>query len=141
MKKYFAHYLPVEGKVEAGDYCIDNLTKEVFKMGKGINTMPKNLQDKLRENATKVKLFLCSRDIQVGDKCIALDGLYIVPQSESDLAISKEEGHFKVIGEISPDATWVKEGDEFDEDEIMDFIMGDDYYMGVYIKDASGNWN
>lgn len=64
-------------------------------------------------------MFLCSRDIQVGDK-------YKVPKypgsNEYDdverYASEPMEDSFKVIGEISPDATWVKEGDEFDENEI-----------------------
>jgi hypothetical protein len=92
MKKYFAKYLPVEGEIK------------------------------------KVKLFLCSRNIEVGDK-------YYYNGTETDICDSEirleqikeqEEKHgqkrFKVIGEISPEAIWVKEEDGFDEDDIL-FIL------------------
>jgi hypothetical protein len=88
MKKYFAKYLPVEGEIK------------------------------------KVKLFLCSRNIEVGDK-------YYYNGTETDICDSEirleqikeqEEKHgqkrFKVIGEISPEAIWVKEGDEFNEVDV-----------------------
>jgi len=65
-------------------------------------------------------LFLCSRDIQAGDevqsKLGTLDGK-VEHKFQLEEAL-KEDVWFKVIGEISPEAIWVKEGDEFDEDEI-----------------------
>ncbi|MFA9239429.1 MAG: hypothetical protein ACEQSQ_06005 [Candidatus Paceibacteria bacterium] len=40
---------------------------------------------------------------------------YIVKKKDEKLLLFKED---KEIGQISPDATWVKDGDEFDEDKI-----------------------
>ena len=77
----------------------------------------------------KTKLFLCSRDIQVGDKLIKdgveyeahsrPDGVPFIGYYNKDWCYIDNDC-FKVIGEISPDATWVKEGMEYDE---KDFYM------------------
>lgn len=129
MKKYFAKYLPIEGEITVGDQFLsawrkehkffwyptaDYITDTHYIWGN---------QPYAKEDAvTKVKLFLCSRDIQVGD------GIKLEPLvSEPDYPINTEEeaAHwrnvkeaFKVIGEISPKAVWVKQGDEFEEDEV-----------------------
>lgn len=83
----------------------------------------------------KVKLFLCSRDIQVGDNVyeptLEFEGLIRVgiyplekidyskkPESWIELDYAMLKGAYKVIGEISSGATWVKEGDEFTADEL-----------------------
>lgn len=91
----------------------------------------------------KNKMFLCSRDIQIGDKDIhtgimqdygeeivkevkfqhQLDFMHCVSEvNETEL--------FKIIGEISPGAIWVKEGDEFDEREVEQRYRDEDsrYY-------------
>lgn len=109
MKTYFAKYLPVEGDIKIGD--------KFYEEGLGIGTRvgKKGIYD-----FQKVKLFLCSRDIQVGDEVMDSTGtlkakLDIQPQP-NEIASGK---YIKVIGEISPEATWVKEGDEFDEDEVQ----------------------
>lgn len=73
---------------------------------------------------------LCSRDIQAGDHFqqeSVLFPAYISTCIEvrDDFVKCDEErlwaSHtvFKIIGEISPEAKWVKEGDEFVEDEIF----------------------
>lgn len=63
------------------------------------------------------KPYLCSRDIQVGDKVVALSGNNeLIHSIVTDTHKLIET--YKVIGEISPDAKWVKEGDEFDEDQV-----------------------
>jgi len=119
-KSYFAKYLPVEGEIKEGELVTDN--HGIFPYHKG------NPCQGVFGNFKKVKLFLCSRDIQVGDKVVYeahLDfGVQLVTNIEDDeVAVlskgSKTHAHnlLKVIGEISPEATWVKEGDEFDEDE------------------------
>lgn len=89
------------------------------------------------ESCTKLKLFLCSRDIQVGDRVetirdtkgiVALinDKGVFVKIDDFDYSSYvdkhhhyKKESVYKVIGEISPEATWVTEGMEFEEDEIF----------------------
>lgn len=76
------------------------------------------------------KPYLCSKDIQVGD-------LVFVPNEEeagnvtddTDLTYWKEKNSYKVIGEISPEATWVKEGDEFDEEDFK-----------IIALDSANNW-
>jgi hypothetical protein len=63
-------------------------------------------------------LFLCSRDIQVGDKTINSNTGKEEEYTEylkTYFKTATSNPHFKVIGEISPEAVWVKEGDEFDE--------------------------
>jgi hypothetical protein len=85
----------------------------------------------------RVKLFLCSRDIQVGDEVRYVDNefgdkynhLYvsgvddkfvIIKGSKENLCSIQLKKHevFKVIGEVSPNAIWVKEGMEFDNNDI-----------------------
>jgi len=84
----------------------------------------------------KVELSLCSRDIQVYDNCWINDDLglrkagkysHSFPEEPNSKFIkcsfdSGEECYddevFKVIGKISRHASWVKEGDEFDDSEI-----------------------
>lgn len=118
--KYFAKYIPVEGEIKEGDYW-QSPSGQIHH-----HTLPFAITSDVPK---KVKLFLCSRDIQVGDK-------FRYGGQEGDLSreylcVSDEENadeyrinisivgrcDFKVIGEISPEATWIKEGDEFDDDE------------------------
>lgn len=152
MKTYFAKYLPVKGEIKEGDWVIHPDGKvrkciEIIKGDKDFNdfiTMTDNTGC-YRDKSKKVKLFLCSRNIQVGDKVKSFN----YPEQEErevvNLRTSKKlvgaENHseiyhlvdiqypneintaavsnfFKVIGEISPEATWVKEGDRFDKTEI-----------------------
>lgn len=119
-KPYFAKYLPVKGEIKA-------------------------------------KLFLCSRDIQVGDKYFH-DDFYPYPVGDiadtntkvmnAHMMVSNEgedyEGDwsYKVVGEISPEATWVKEGDEFDEDEVSRCFYGKECPGGkVKIKGLCGGFH
>jgi len=106
MKKYFAKYLPVEGEIKDDDMSqYNNIT--------GIHS---GWAEHCKGLARRVKLFLCSRDIEPGDKVYSdFDNGYL------GIAKKKSEGfNFKMIGEISPEATWVKEGDEFDEEDVKE---------------------
>lgn len=131
MKKYFAKYLPVEGERNIGDTVIHpgNPPVEVTESNREL----------LCEDCKRVKLFLCSRDMKPDDEVINIGGyaslnhkgIYV---SDSDLgdtcyirtSLGAEQcikSHWvKVIGEISPEATWVKEGDEFDEEEVKQHL-------------------
>lgn len=121
---YFAKYLPVEGEIKYGDKVT------VPELGIADYILPESA--KVPRGWKKVKLFLCSRDIKVGDKAT-------VEWENGDIEVNKEilmieedgkiyhfsdgwcykELAYKVIGEISPQVTWVKDGDEFsDEDDI-----------------------
>lgn len=131
-KQYFTKHLPVEGEIKEGD-------KFTYSIRFGnINKFPDGITNAHlhQEDGNKaVKLFLCSRDIAEGDKiylpklneyhifkyerpsrivCESLNGMYPKEFEKQD--------YFKVIGEISPEATWVKDGDEFDEGDIKPII-------------------
>lgn len=105
-KKYFTKYIPVEGEIEKN---------EPFDPIVGIY-------------GKKMKLFLCSRDIQVGDKVILEDHpdfgekiILAINEGVVDLSNGgKTHNHnlIKIIGEISSEATWVTDGLEFDESQI-----------------------
>jgi len=133
MKKYFAKYLPVKGEIKYGDYFVDNWAADksiriCAKVGeiKGFNTTVitdvRNLYS-LPEKCQKVKLFLCSRDIQVDDIVQDGDNQLCKVANEADLKNAEEYGFFKVVGEVSAEAKWVKEEDEFDEGQIHERLF------------------
>jgi hypothetical protein len=118
--KYFAKYLPVEGEVKKPSGS--TVSNEVGKC--------------LRENDNgfdyyqKVALFLCSTNIQIGDMVFDIktnlqhgicadilitEGKYLYNEHDH---YSTKSNSFKVIGEISVDATWVEEGNVFEENEV-----------------------
>ncbi len=130
MSKYFTKYLPVEGEIKEGDTvawdCNNNLLVGIT----GTQNSIKTLKDDGYQSA---KLFLCSRDIEIGDRLYPLEGAEDQHEGAEmtclqDVVVFKKNKAFKVIGEISREATWVKEGDEFDKDEI-------------YLSGHGPNWN
>jgi hypothetical protein len=148
MKTYFAKYLPVEGEIKEGDYFIRSKCNTIMHAGDISITEKANLL-----KYPKAKLFLCSRDIQVGDRVWNQDSGYgevkeIDIEGETlgvkyDLQDYEVEEDFKyivkVIGEISPEAKWVKEGDEFDEGEVFNspaplWITGIGYQDFIQVK-------
>lgn len=124
MKTYFTKYLPVEGEMTCSGEC-----KSQFKFAHKPAKECINCGGLLTQDN---KLFLCSRDIQVGDDIQHTSGENGVCDEIIGDALHFSgdiEGHyssinqwFKVIGKISPDAVWVTEGMEFDDDEIGFFI-------------------
>lgn len=126
MKKYFAKFLPKPGGFQ-------RVVKE--------NGVPVDFE-------REVQLFLCSKDIKVGDKVQWIEpNLFWInyPHDIVEEIKSTERGSFsngndllirlggtekvagnwfymkeflKVIGPISPEAIWVKEGDEFTDKEV-----------------------
>lgn len=104
MKQYFLKYIPVKGE-------------EKRKTG---STVSNEVGICLREEVggydyyQKVELFLCSRDVSLHEECW-LDNEKVIP---NQLHVDLRNKCYKVIGSISPEATWVDEDDEFDEDEI-----------------------
>lgn len=141
--KLFAKYRPVEGEIKKGDnFWIKNVKGKNSLFEKvephpewkileedGLHLSAKKVGTELVmtvaiTECTKVKLFLCSRDIQVGDKVLDKNGKeWETAELQKDFFDNKkqalESGLYKVIGEISPEATWVKEGDEFDEEDVQ----------------------
>lgn len=155
MKTYFAKYLPVEGEINIGD-------KYFTKQGKlhSLGIKPNSEMLNPEESLAKAKLFLCSRDIQIGDKVklqlipnktkwldgkvieIPTDTVLIKLKNDFIIITNPDSWCFKVIGEISPEATWVKEGDEFDESVVQ--IMGENQFgelhdLGLYKKSDNVN--
>lgn len=111
MKTYFTKYLPVEGEIKEGDKVF-NTFGEIVVTSDG---------HKYIKEWKLAKLFLCSRDIQIGDKVEISDSLskYWDLESENDVRIAKDKGFYKVIGEVSPEATWITEGMEFDRNDFQ----------------------
>lgn len=125
-KKYFAKYLPVDGEVKDGDHALNNA-------GCVYLSLVGNDDTKAHQ---KMKLFLCSRDIQVGDKKVysGINGIHeddkdnepeIIAEIKTEyqlqfiraIAEAAQVIAFKVLCPISPEATWIKEGDEFTNEE------------------------
>lgn len=141
-KPYFAKNLPVEGEVKEGQFFALN---HEGKLGR-INNHTYN---SLPHRFTPVKLFLYSRNIQVGDE-VRYRGFYngenrdesVVVTRINNSEISMSNGYstpiesdgeclclntmaWIPIGEISPETTWVKEGDEFEKDEVAFTLIFD----------------
>lgn len=142
MTKYFTKYLPVEDEIKEGD-------KIYFKHdgSRGLMNergLPKWVIDKCKERGYKTgKLFICTKDIKVGDKVVKdasnwksndfdswgrgegeAEVLEVIP----DIDLRWEGGRawedlkqiLKVVGEVSPKAEWVKEGHTWGEDFYYD---------------------
>jgi hypothetical protein len=138
MKQYFAKYLPVEGSVEHGDLYFFN-EDECKRLNVSINSVGRANTNAFGQpkyhyhGRQKAKLFLCSKDIQVGDICYFNDDPLAaeVQATEKSLDFLKRKS-FKKVGEISPNAEWVKEGDEFDEDQVAptcNLARDDQFYL------------
>ena len=131
-KPYFTKYLPVEGEIKEGDKVWDSNFNRV----RNIKYVSKELADFSNKTGNKkAKLSLCSRDIQVGDRVYYTpsnkslnppkEGFYTVNFTNPPLVsftdtrgVVDRDLCIKVIGEVSPEATWVKEGMEFDKEQI-----------------------
>lgn len=124
MKTYFSKYLPVEGEIKEGDNYLHE-DGNVMKWGKLTGNPEK------WKGHQKVKLFLCSRDIQIGDEFKWEDKTLIsLGHGDDDdrywihaawlgkkMAFDVTKA-YKIVGEISPEAGWVKEGDEFVKEDL-----------------------
>lgn len=139
--KYFTKYLPVEGEIKEGDYILNLLYNhikkviEIHKEGKDFNDFIVTTDNTgcYRDKAKKVRLFLCSRDIQVGDEfnievhgqfrgtyiCIDIKDelFYYNGGKEYGICSVGERFIYKIIGEVSKYATWMTERD-VDESEL-----------------------
>jgi response regulator RpfG family c-di-GMP phosphodiesterase len=124
MSNYFAKYLPVEGEIKKGDHFLyDKVVYLATNDGSDNVTVESEEWYHNRRQSKKVKLFLCSKDIQIGDITTRFPDILKTP--DGNITITEENFNdlkycalFKVIGEISPDAIWVKEGDNFVEEQI-----------------------
>jgi len=126
MKPYFAKFIPVQGEINDGDfYSFQGVIQQCKKSI--IPALKEMYGENWKSNwYQKVKLFLCSRYIQVGDKY--LEHTQVNPDRYQEFIADHDsyfyepnriENSFRVLGEISPAVTWVKEGDEFDESQLL----------------------
>lgn len=168
--KYFAKYLPVEEKPNIGDKILhDKLGILMCSYIDGIfHTFKDHTGKEWNLDYNKyptVKLFLCSRDISweegddrhilvTSDKNLwgEIEDGSIVPIEvshgyDNDTIVPLIDGNqaekdtiFKVIGEISPEATWVKEGDEFDDSD-CEWEDKPNYHTYVLIKGPFGHFH
>jgi hypothetical protein len=139
MKKYFLKYIPVKGTIHEGDTIRDKVSGDIGT----VKRWEKHINE--QEDFEKVQLWLCSWDIQIGDRMydssrnqygkyngqIELWHTYLVEGKTGKEAIQSisTKDLFKVIGEISPAALeFVKEGDEFDDEQVrvMYNFVGED---------------
>jgi hypothetical protein len=133
-KPYFTKYFLVEGEIKEGDrYVFDGKVRTAISIDrryKPHGILKNEFNQTLDLPQQKVKLFLCSRDIQVGDKVwyenmeqtvLTIDNGLVHLSTGIKAKLGKP---YKIIGEISPDAlSYVKEGDEFDEEQV-NIILG-----------------
>lgn len=120
--KYFAKYLPVEGESNHWQW-FNNIQNKGW-----VDISPSDMDAiiahglKPEPQFRKVQLFLCSRDIQVGDEYYNESFEFTKYPNKSIAGQSSEfvgyNDSYKIIGPISPQAVWVKEDDEFEEGEV-----------------------
>lgn len=129
--KYFTKYLPVEGDIKSHDTFSPLVGVEkgaihecmgtdegylwCYVDGEEIKVDPGDCQ--------KMQLFLCSNDIHIGDRVRALDTPHLEFEwTDKDLGgaalACSVQLYFKVLGPISDQAKWVKEYDEFEENDM-----------------------
>ncbi len=128
MKTYFAKYLPVEGEIKEDDYYI--AYNEIFKADNKFTSNNSNNPNGL--GYMKVKLFLCSRDIDLPcPKCGSdnTHGNYDYTKKNRPLidTLCNECGEiyppYKVIGEIL--TSGIVENQEFTEKEVEFLTIGE----------------
>ncbi len=132
--KYFAKLLPTEGEIKEHDLVFTKFglgtVVHIYPGNKAIEVEYKDTTRTIDEGMKPAKLFLCSRDIHVGDEYWSEKQERFITRTEQiqNLRDKKgvEDSGYKVIGEISPYAIWVREGDEFTDDDV-DIIYYDRY--------------
>lgn len=145
--KYFAKYIPIEGEIKDGDVTINSAgcTARILVTNKKTNNTHKKVQLFLcsRDIIEGDKFWITGYnplenggefDITRSHICTQVTGPAITNLGNKTIWFKSSgvrEGEYyvdssrtyKVIGPISPDATWVREGDEFEEDEIEELNL------------------
>ncbi len=121
-KPYFAIWLVVDGKVKEGN-CLDTIKNEIIYYNGDYG-------EKTPDELKPVKLFLCVKNILpetfVRSKTSTtkfrvlevLEANRIKIEFGHGESIVSKNDFFNAVGEISPKAFLIKEGDEFNEDDI-----------------------
>lgn len=141
MNKLFAKYIPVPGEIKAGDMALKPSFKWEGHFGQSLVEPPyieEVDEDEDISTMKLVKLFLCSKDIHSGDRFYTKVG----SEEETWVDTYREptDEWFKVLGEVSPKAIWVKPDMEFEEDDIQreDFYEEYDYAGGHFTGNRIG---
>ena len=92
-----------------------------------------------------IKLFLCSKDIQIGDQFYWRDQLSNNLWTKEYAQDKKNHEEFdsvtfKIVGEISPKAIWIKEGDEFDDYEEWYFSEATNHFIMKKLPNDKIQW-
>lgn len=131
--KYFCKYLPVEGEIKEGSI--------VKTMGESMSSYKEGEMPSNKRAYQLYKLFLCSRDFKVGSiKTNIETGKETLLENEAMVSLAcMQQGILVVkVGEISPEATFVKENDEFSEEQVAYcHSMEDNPDEFILIKDWS----
>lgn len=156
--KYFAKWLPVEGEIREGDRYKISEGDEIFTchhVEKGFVENNDTIwsgevyRGSHQKFCKKVKLFLCSRDTADGDTIRFFDNPLVQISTDKEYKYDRlvermvvknpllPKYMYRVVGEISSEATWVKEGDEFDEKDLLLF----EYPEGLDQKDFWAEWD
>jgi len=106
MKDLFAKYIVVEGDIKVGDIVLEELNGGNWELFE-IHT----LEDIDNEKQRKCKLHLCTLNVDWTK----------IHTRETHVPFVQKNGEpsiFQVLVQIPDSAKWVREGDEFDEDQI-----------------------
>jgi hypothetical protein len=184
-KPYFAKWLPVEGEIKEGDYFLNDNKPSIHQFlsskeklgtykiiqgyeGEAGKIYQYHIVQHLGGINKKIRLFLCSRGpegLKAGDTVFSMERPKETPLStwiidDKQIFLGQLSGTIyatgRLIGEISKEALWVKEGDEFTENEVQfhynhrkfrdkDFIHDgpysfdwdedpEKYYLSIHIK-------
>lgn len=121
--KAIAKYLPVKGeikeKIRVGSTNGRLVSAVVHKIVKGIahcgNKVHSGWHYSIKD-LFPVKLFAVTFNIKTGDKVQCKDSIesIIIDGKVNTIKMLKEDTWFKVLGELSPNAIWVEDGDKIE---------------------------
>lgn len=145
--KALIKFLPVEGEIEENDFIINcgNLGK-VISIGKHATKVLFDYPAEpyvpitnsiFKKTAKKVKPFLVTQDKEInkGDKMVTHEGIEVAEYN----GFSFDKGGeycYKILGEASPEATFVKDGKEYEVNEIDVNTQDTGGVLGKYITVA-----
>jgi hypothetical protein len=136
----FAKYLPIQGEIKDGSTYRMRGSGDIRKC-EGDAVIERCHRKDIKYQL--VELFVCNKDIKPGDKlrCYKPDfseylevefieeksgyvegkliSVYACKYPNDSVGVALAEHFFKVIGTVSPEAIWVTEGMEFNDDEIQ----------------------
>lgn len=114
-KPYFAKFMPTSGEIEEGDFG--------FAPDGKVTYFNKARAKHFGPECTKAKLVICTRNVKEDDEVSDSRGNKKTIRTQKELnkfLVLINSGELvKVIGEPSPEAKWITEGQEFDKDDLM----------------------